>query len=73
MVPKKFVSISARAASSAPDASDVEPRTMPALLTTMETSLHLRAASAMSSGLFTSSRTGMTSGFVMVVSSRAAP
>ena len=38
---------------------------MPALLTTMETSPQVRAALAMSSALVTSSRTGMTSGFVM--------
>jgi hypothetical protein len=71
--PKKFVSISARAAASASVARDVELRPMPALLTTMETSPQVRAALAMSSGLVTSSRTGMTSGLVTVVLSRAAP
>ena len=70
--PKKFVSSSARAASTAPGASDGKRRPMPALLTTMETSPHERAAAAMSSALFTSSRTGITSRLVMVVLSRAA-
>jgi hypothetical protein len=39
-------------------ASEVELRPMPALLTTIDTSPHVRAAEAMSSALFTSSRTG---------------
>src|SRR5215210_3801660 len=46
---------------------------MPALLTTIETSPHVRAAPAMSSRLVTSSRTGITSWFVIVVVSRAPP
>ena len=73
MGPKKFVSISARAASTASGASEVELRPMPALLMTMETSPQVRAALAMSSALVTSSRTGMTSWLVIVVLSRAAP
>ena len=72
MGPKKFVSSSARAASAASGASEVELRPMPALLTTMETSPQMRAAGDVV-GLVTSSRTGMTSGLVMVVLSRAAP
>ena len=71
--PKKFVSISACAASTAPCARDVDLRRMPALLTTMETSPHVRAALAMSSALVTSSGTETTLGFAMVVVSRAAP
>ena len=70
--PKKFVSISARAASVACTASEVELRPIPALLTRIDTSPQLRAAARTSSALFTSSRSGMTCGFVMVVRSRAA-
>ena len=46
---------------------------MPALLTTMETSPHVRAALVMSSALVTSSPTGTTSSLVMLVVSRAPP
>ena len=69
--PRKLVSISARAASTASMRATSKLRPMPALLTTMETSPQMQAALAMSSGLVTSSRTGMTSGLVMLVVSRA--
>ena len=71
--PKKFVSISARAASTAPSANDAELRRMPALFTTMETSRQVRAAIAMSSPSVTSSGTAMRPWFVIVAGSRAAP
>src|SRR3954447_18701698 len=56
-----------------PAASDADWRRMPALLTTIDTSPHVRAAFAMSSALLMSSCTGITSWFVIVVRSLAAP
>ena len=56
-----------------PSANDADWRRMPALLTTMETSVQARAAFAMSSSLVTSSRTGMRRSFVMLAGSRAPP
>ena len=50
-----------------------EARRMPALLTRIETSPHVRAAFATSSLFVTSSRTGMMLSFVMLRGSRAAP